>query len=107
MADGDVLLLLAQLQQRVLQLEDRVRALEDGHHAPAATIDDHRAQERGAILAALNATGWNRAEVSRRLKIPSKTLWRRMREYGLQQGDTRTGITKPERARARARRAAK
>lgn len=107
MADGDFLLLLAQLQQRVLKLEDRVRALEGGHLAPAASIDDHRAQERAAILAALNATGWNRAEVSRRLGIPSKTLWRRMREYGLQQGDTRTGITKLERARPRTRRAVK
>lgn len=40
-------------------------------------------QERAAILAALMNTGWNRLKAADDLKIPRRTFYRRMKEYGL------------------------
>ena len=44
----------------------------------------HSAQEREQIEAALRATGWHRTRAARRLGIDRSTLWRKVREYGLE-----------------------
>jgi transcriptional regulator with PAS, ATPase and Fis domain len=48
----------------------------------ASTLAD---RERSAILETLEQTGWRLAESARRLGISRTTLWRRLKEYGLQQ----------------------
>ena len=116
-------MLVAQLQQTVLSqaerlrhLEERVRVLEQDAPpaavpalpaAPgtAASVGEHRAQERAEILVALNKTGWNRLEAARLLAVPRRTLYRRMVEYGIQEGDSRAGVAKREKERAAARHA--
>ncbi len=50
--------------------------------AKACTLAD---RERRAILETLEGTGWRLAESARRLGISRTTLWRRLKEYGLQQ----------------------
>ncbi|MBL8605363.1 MAG: helix-turn-helix domain-containing protein [Myxococcales bacterium] len=40
----------------------------------------------GAMLKTLDDTGWNRAEAARRMGIPRRTFYRRMKTYGLDEG---------------------
>jgi transcriptional regulator of acetoin/glycerol metabolism len=47
----------------------------------------HSAQERDLIEQALRATGWHRTRAARRLGIDRSTLWRKVREYGLEPGE--------------------
>lgn len=47
----------------------------------AATL---AANEKQAILERLEANGWKLAETARQLGISRTTLWRRLREYGVQ-----------------------
>lgn len=93
---------IATLQQQFVTMDGRLRALElerateAASHAastaqahPATTITEHRARDREEILRALDQTSWNRMEAARILGMPRRTFYRRMEEYGLQQGDTR------------------
>lgn len=91
---------IATLQQQLVALEARLRALETERRAPMpaasaptagppASFSEHRERERLEIVAGLEATGWNRIETAKRLGIPRRTLYRRMEEYGIQQGDSR------------------
>ena len=41
-------------------------------------------REREAIVGTLNATGWRLTETARRLGISRTTLWRRLREWGVE-----------------------
>jgi transcriptional regulator of acetoin/glycerol metabolism len=109
------LMMIATLQRQVAALEERVHALEAERRAPApvpavsspaapgvtlpATVDERRAREKAEILAALDATGWNRLEAARELGMPRRTFYRRIMEYGIQEGDSRTGVTKREAGR--------
>lgn len=101
-------LLVVQLQQTVFTLSERVRALEQERLAPPsvaastaparptglpATLEERRQREHTDLLETLNATGWNRLEAAKRLGMPRRTFYRRMREYGIQDGDSRRGIT--------------
>ncbi len=45
--------------------------------------DDPHAEERRAIYATLEATGWNKGEAARQLGLSRTTLWRRMRDLGI------------------------
>lgn len=98
------MMMLATLQAQVAALEARVRALENEKRAPvpaedtAAPIDRFRAKERAEMLAALEQTAWNRVEAARIVGMPRRTFYRRMEEYGLQSGDSRTGFTKKAKA---------
>ncbi len=107
--DGATLLMVATLQQQVVQLDTRLRAVEAelaarraapppmpgaADTAGLAPLEAHRAKERASILAALEETRWNRKEVAERLGLPRRTLYRRMQEYGIQEGDTRAGAKK-------------
>ena len=44
----------------------------------------HSPAERDLLAAALARTGWNRTRAARQLGIDRSTLWRKIREYGLQ-----------------------
>jgi transcriptional regulator of acetoin/glycerol metabolism len=48
---------------------------------PSDTLADH---ERDMIVGTLNATGWRLTETARRLGISRTTLWRRLREWGVE-----------------------
>lgn len=114
-----LLMMVATLQGQVAALEARVRKLEEERREapppaaalapspPAAPLEAHRARERQEIIAALDKTSWNRLEVARMLGIPRRTLYRRMAEYGIQEGDTRPGIAKKERELAGAKKKAR
>ena len=51
-------------------------------------------RERDAIIRTLDSTGWKLTESARRLGISRTTLWRRLREYGLER-DGRGRWSKP------------
>ena len=92
---------LAALDERVRQLEQRAPtpAAAPPAAAPPATLEEARKREKEEILAALAETSWNRLEAARKLGMPRRTLYRRMQEYGIQEGDSRTGFTRREKAR--------
>jgi serine/threonine-protein kinase PknK len=48
------------------------------------TLSEHDREERARIVEALDKTGWNRARAAEVLGMPRRTLYRRLREYGLQ-----------------------
>ena len=50
----------------------------------AASHSQHRRHEREAIIAALQAAQWNRAEAARIIGMPRRTFYRRLRDYGIQ-----------------------
>jgi transcriptional regulator with GAF, ATPase, and Fis domain len=56
----------------------------DADRAQPVTFDAWKTTERGRILGALEAASWNRAEAARRLEMPRRTFYRRLREYGIQ-----------------------
>lgn len=57
--------------------------------APAATtFEAFQATEKEAILAALNATEWNKVRAAKIVGLPRRTFYRRLAEYGI--GDTAT-----------------
>lgn len=51
---------------------------------PSDTLAD---RERDMIVGTLNATGWKLTETARRLGISRTTLWRRLREWGVEAPD--------------------
>jgi hypothetical protein len=55
---------------------------------PQAT-DTLEEREREAIVGTLNATGWRFTETARRLGISRTTLWRRLREWGIEPPENR------------------
>ncbi|MDQ2646463.1 MAG: sigma-54-dependent Fis family transcriptional regulator, partial [Myxococcota bacterium] len=58
--------------------------------APARTSSTRREferEERERILEALRETRWNVSVVSRRLKIPRNTLYRKLERYGLSRSE--------------------
>ncbi|MDH5492560.1 MAG: sigma-54-dependent Fis family transcriptional regulator, partial [Myxococcales bacterium] len=48
-----------------------------------ASVGDFKANEKQQILGTLEATGWNRAKAARRLGMPRRTFYRRLKEYGI------------------------
>jgi two-component system response regulator HydG len=58
-----------------------------GGRPPATALRDvplHSDQEKEIIAEALDRAGWNRTRAARRLGIDRSTLWRKIREYGLE-----------------------
>ncbi|MEN8006902.1 MAG: sigma 54-interacting transcriptional regulator [Candidatus Krumholzibacteriota bacterium] len=47
----------------------------------------HSDQEKNLLRDALRGTGWNRSKAARRLGIDRTTLWRKIKEYGLEPED--------------------
>ena len=52
-----------------------------------AGVPRHSDHERRLIAEALTGTGWNRTRAARRLGIDRSTLWRKIREHGLEPED--------------------
>ncbi len=48
----------------------------------------HSPQEKEILAAALKEAGWNRSKAARRMGIDRTTLWRKIREYGLEPDDS-------------------
>lgn len=84
----DLLPKLARLGSRVTPIwigEDKVGELVFVPLGPAepagnSTLAD---RERDAIISTLSETGWKLTESARRLGISRTTLWRRLRDYGI------------------------
>jgi len=57
-----------------------------GHEPDLAHVERGSAQERERILAALRRNGWHRTRAARELGIDRTTLWRKMKEHGLEPG---------------------
>jgi len=49
-----------------------------------STFSEHQVSERQQIIEALERTGWNRVRAAEVLDMPRRTLYRRLREYGIQ-----------------------
>ena len=47
----------------------------------------HSDEEKNLLREALRGTGWNRSKAARRLGIDRTTLWRKIKEYGLEPED--------------------
>lgn len=56
---------------------------ERGGQPAAISLTGHRQDERAQILEALEKSGWNRSEAARTLGMPRRTLYRRLKEYGI------------------------
>jgi transcriptional regulator with GAF, ATPase, and Fis domain/Tfp pilus assembly protein PilF/predicted Ser/Thr protein kinase len=48
------------------------------------TLQDAKEREKQEILSALQQTGWNRSQAAKLLGMPRRTLYRRLRDYGIQ-----------------------
>lgn len=53
---------------------------------PAATIDSLQGVERSHILKTLDKVDWNRRRAAELLEISTTTLWRRLKEFGIEPG---------------------
>lgn len=88
------------LLQRLGRLGGRIERLSTGDvvlgHAvylPGRRSDDTLAeQERRAIVEALEHTGWRLTETARRLGISRTTLWRRLRDYGMEREGSESDV---------------
>ena len=70
------LILLAHLPPEITQGRGDTSSLRE--------VPRHSNVERDMIAAALTRTGWNRTRAARQLGVDRTTLWRKIREYGLQ-----------------------
>ena len=52
--------------------------------APVSSAIDHEQRDKAQIIAALEKTGWNRAQAAKDLGIPRRTFYRRLKRYGIQ-----------------------
>ena len=84
------------LPMDILDFQSRA-APETRPSARAAHLDDPlKASEREVILKILDQTGWNYQETSRRLNKSRVTLWRKMRELGIQAPRKRKKVEQPD-----------
>ncbi|MDI1446569.1 sigma 54-interacting transcriptional regulator [Polyangium sp. 6x1] len=49
-----------------------------------SSLEAHKNDERERILAALQASNWNRVKAARLVGLPRRTFYRRLKEYGIQ-----------------------
>lgn len=95
---GDNGLSTKSLLPRLGRRGGRIERLEAGEvllgHAvflPVSGPDTLADRERRAIVETLHATGWKLTETARRLGISRTTLWRRLRDYGVQPQEAEAG----------------
>ena len=84
----DLLPKLSRLGSRVTPIwigEDKVGEVVFVPLAPFEPVESSTLadRERDAIIATLSETGWKLTESARRLGISRTTLWRRLRDYGI------------------------
>jgi transcriptional regulator of acetoin/glycerol metabolism len=68
------------------------RAVAEGMPSPGEPgglhgVPLHSEREKQIIATTLARTGWNRSRAARQLGVDRTTLWRKIREYGLQEHD--------------------
>jgi transcriptional regulator with PAS, ATPase and Fis domain len=84
MSEGDEILeedVIPLLATRKAQKEPRAPSLPPASvRSPDAVRDD----EKSRILDALSQAGWNKMQAAKRLGIPRRTFYRRLKEYGIQ-----------------------
>jgi len=82
----DLMPQFAEVGARVAALRDGNEDIGEAVYLPVGDAAEHTLaeRERQAILETLEATGWRLAASARRLGISRTTLWRRLKEYGLQ-----------------------
>ena len=49
----------------------------------ARNKDEFRDEEKRQILEALTACNWNRVQAAKHLRLPRRTFYRRLKEYGI------------------------
>ncbi|MFN2370286.1 MAG: sigma 54-interacting transcriptional regulator, partial [Candidatus Krumholzibacteriia bacterium] len=74
---------------RAAHLPPEVGAGPRGAAPDLAAVPRHSEAERDVLAEALATAGWNRTRAARRLGIDRTTLWRKIREYGLEPDDAR------------------
>lgn len=79
-----------------IQVEDMpIRLREASLVRKGETIQSLQVMERAHILSTLERVGWNRKQAAELLQISTTTLWRRLKEFGIQQHQGRDGSAKP------------
>ena len=68
---------------RVLRTDLPTRILERRVELPATGIQSLRTLERTHIIDTLEKVGWNRKRAAELLNISTTTLWRRLKEFGI------------------------
>ncbi len=68
-------------------LPPEMSAARPGVKAGMPDVPLHSEAEKEVLARALQAAGWNRSRAARRLGIDRTTLWRKIREYGLEPTD--------------------
>ncbi len=80
--------MIAGLEERVRDLEVRLREVERGPVAPAPAVVETRNayqdDEKARILEALRTHKWNRLKAAESLGIPRRTFYRRLQEFGIE-----------------------
>jgi len=72
---------------RPVHLPPEVTAAPGALRRGLAGVERHTETERQVLAEALASAGWNRSRAARRLGIDRSTLWRKIREYGLEPED--------------------
>ncbi len=73
-----------------IQVEDMpIRLREASLVREGETIQSLQVMERAHILSTLERVGWNRKQAAELLQISTTTLWRRLKEFGIDQQQTR------------------
>jgi len=82
---GSLLPRLGRMGGRIERLATGSLALGHAVYIPIQeSAETLASRERDAIVGTLNATGWRLTETARRLGISRTTLWRRLREWGVE-----------------------
>ncbi len=68
-------------------LPPELRRIEARREKKLRDVPMHSDQEQNILREALRGAGWNRSKAARRLGIDRTTLWRKIKEYGLEPED--------------------
>jgi len=68
-------------------LPPELRRIEARREKKLRDVPMHSDQEQNVLREALRGAGWNRSKAARRLGIDRTTLWRKIKEYGLEPED--------------------
>jgi DNA-binding NtrC family response regulator len=87
---------VALCQGNEIQVEDLpVRLKEESLVREGETIHSLQVMERSHILNTLEQVGWNRKRAAALLQISTTTLWRRLKEFGIETDGSRRPVSAP------------
>jgi transcriptional regulator with GAF, ATPase, and Fis domain len=69
--------------ERLVPQRDGTSSISETRARPGS-VDAAKEQERERILEALQACNWNRAKAAKRIGMPRRTFYRRLKEFGIQ-----------------------